>query len=49
MIDLTVEQIEQFRKLAPDSALQAILQAQQDLTDGTKSGFELAAQDPDFS
>lgn len=45
---VTPEDIQVFRDFAPDPAVDAIDGAIAELTDGVKSGFELAAQDTGF-
>lgn len=45
----SIEQIQAIQDLAPQASLTAIYQAQADLTDGARAGFERAAQDTDFS
>lgn len=45
----TLEQVQEFLQYAPQVAAEAILSGQTELLDGAKGGFELAAQDSDFS
>ena len=48
MVAPSVENLQQFRELAPDTAIQAVENALSELQTGTKSGFEAAVRESDF-